>query len=45
MPTDLVKVGDAAPDVDVLDTDGRELSLSSFWAHRPAVLVLLRHFG
>jgi hypothetical protein len=43
--SDLVKVGEAAPDLDVLNTDGREILLSSFWADRPAVAALLRHFG
>lgn len=43
--SDLVKVGDSAPDLDVLDANGREVPLSSFWADRPAVLALLRHFG
>jgi hypothetical protein len=41
----IVKVGGKAPDLDVLDTKGREIPLSSFWADRPAVLALLRHFG
>lgn len=45
MASDLVRVGDSAPDLDVLDVNGRKIPLSSFWADRPAVLVLLRHFG
>jgi hypothetical protein len=43
--SDLVKVGDRAPDLDVLDVSGHEIPLSSFWAGRPAVVALLRHFG
>jgi peroxiredoxin len=43
--SDLLKVGDSAPDLDVLDANGHEIPLSSFWADRPAVLALLRHFG
>ncbi len=29
----------------VLNRDGQEISLKSFWAEQPAVLVYLRHFG
>jgi hypothetical protein len=45
MASDLVKVGEAAPDLGVLNVEGREVPLSSFWADRPAVVALLRHFG
>jgi hypothetical protein len=27
------------------DTDGKQLSLGSLWADRPAVIVFLRHYG
>ena len=40
----LVK-GEPAPGVGVLDVDGREIPLSSFWHERPAILAFLRHFG
>jgi hypothetical protein len=40
-----VEVGDHAPEVTVLDGEGREVRLSSFWRDRPAVLAFLRHFG
>ena len=29
----------------VLDREGRETVLESFWAERPALLIFLRHFG
>ncbi len=29
----------------VLDREGQEIVLQSFWAERPALLVYLRHFG
>jgi hypothetical protein len=29
----------------VLDESGARLALGNFWAHRPAVLVFVRHFG
>jgi hypothetical protein len=45
MANDLLKVGEAAPDLDVLNAEGREVLLSSFWTDRPAVVALLRHFG
>jgi len=41
----MLTVGDRAPDVVLLRADGQPVPLSSFWAHGPAVLVFLRHFG
>jgi hypothetical protein len=32
-------------DLSVLTTTGEEQTLRSMWAERPAVLVLIRHFG
>jgi peroxiredoxin len=40
-----VDVGDGAPDVEVLDPQGRAVRLSSLWADRPVVLAFLRHYG
>jgi peroxiredoxin len=40
-----VDVGDPAPDPNVRDRYGAEVSLSRTWAERPAVLAFLRHFG
>lgn len=44
MPSDL-RVGDRAPEVGVLETDGREVPLSTYWRDAPAILGFLRHFG
>ncbi len=41
----LVQVGDAAPDVEVQDTQGQVVRLSSLWTDRPALLFFLRHLG
>ncbi|MDH3471525.1 MAG: AhpC/TSA family protein [Acidimicrobiia bacterium] len=38
-------VGDAAPDLTLLDSSGAEVALSSFWADRPATFLFWRHFG
>ena len=37
--------GDAAPAATVLDTAGRQVSLSAFWEGAFAALVFLRHLG
>lgn len=37
--------GDAAPDLELLDTLNVRRRLSEFWADGPALLVFLRHFG
>lgn len=37
--------GEQAPDGTAADADGREVSLSSFWAEGPVLLTFLRHFG
>ena len=39
------QVGDAAPEVDLPDSNGDVMSLSSFWSDRPALVVFWRHFG
>jgi peroxiredoxin len=41
----MVEVGDRAPDVEVMDDQGRTVRLSSLWADRPVVLAFLRHYG
>lgn len=38
-------VGDAAPDLVLLDGAEHEVSLSSLWQQRPLALIFLRHFG
>ena len=40
-----LKIGDAAPDVPVVNADHDALALSTVWADKPSVLVFLRHFG
>jgi hypothetical protein len=40
-----VEVGTAAPNVGVLDVDGRLLPLRDLVAGQPAVLFFLRHYG
>ena len=40
-----LQAGQLAPDVRLLDTEGREVALSSTWAERPALLLFFRHWG
>jgi peroxiredoxin len=39
------RVGDRAPDVTVVNRNGRKVSLAARWRRRPLVAVFLRHFG
>lgn len=39
------QAGDPAPDLALPDPDGRVRQLSEFWRERPALVLLLRHFG
>jgi peroxiredoxin len=39
------QVGDAAPDLRLLDTTGVDVSLSRSWSDRPALLIFWRHYG
>jgi peroxiredoxin len=41
----LLKFNDPAPDLEVLDSDGQSMRLSSFWQSGPLVLAFTRHFG
>ncbi|MCS6816324.1 MAG: hypothetical protein N0A16_04870 [Blastocatellia bacterium] len=41
----MLKIGDRAPDVELMRADGRFVRLSEFWAQGPAILVFLRHYG
>jgi peroxiredoxin len=41
----MVEVGDRAPDVEVLDDQGRRVRVSAMWAQGPAVVAFLRHYG
>jgi hypothetical protein len=38
-------VGDAAPDLILLDPEERPVALSSLWRRGPLALIFLRHFG
>jgi len=40
-----LKVGETAPDLQVVNADGETINLSSVWADKPIVLTFLRHFG
>ena len=40
-----LKIGDVAPNLDVVNADGETIELSSLWADKPVVLAFLRHFG
>ena len=39
------QISAAAANVVIRDLDGHEHALRELWAEKPAVLVLLRHFG
>ena len=40
-----LKFNDPAPDVEILDTGGKPVQLSSLWKDKPLVLSFTRHFG
>jgi peroxiredoxin len=40
-----IKFNDPAPDVELLDTGGSPVRLSSLWKEKPLVLSFTRHFG
>jgi peroxiredoxin len=37
--------GDPAPDLELPDTFGEPRRLSDYWAHGPALVIFMRHFG
>lgn len=37
--------GDSAPDVSLLDHEGRAVALSTLWRDGPVALFFLRHLG
>jgi peroxiredoxin len=43
--TGKLKAGDSAPNLQVVDADGKTIELSSLWTDKPVVLSFLRHFG
>ncbi len=40
-----LRYNDPAPDVEVMNTAGKKVSLSSFWQDHPVLLAFTRHFG
>jgi len=40
-----LRLGDAAPDLALLDAEERRVALSSLWKRGPLALIVLRHFG
>jgi peroxiredoxin len=34
-----------APELELLDREGRSVRLSQLWAEQPVLLAFLRHFG
>lgn len=40
-----LSIGESAPDVELLDVDGRPVRLSSIWTQQPLVLFFIRHLG
>jgi peroxiredoxin len=40
-----MKIGNAAPDVELRRPDGQTVRLSHFWQRQPVVLVFVRHLG
>lgn len=46
MPTNVhLKFNDPAPDLELLDIDGRPVPLASLWRNRVLILAFTRHFG
>jgi peroxiredoxin len=39
------QAGDAAPDLTLPDTSGEPRHLADYWAHGPAIVIFMRHFG
>jgi peroxiredoxin len=40
-----VAINQLAPDLEVINSDGETINLSSVWQAKPVVLTFLRHFG
>ncbi len=45
LPMQELALGDAAPDLILLDRDEQPVALSSLWQRAPLALIFLRHFG
>ncbi|MBV1908884.1 MAG: redoxin domain-containing protein [Kangiellaceae bacterium] len=39
-----LQIGDHAPDFELLDSNGRKVSLKSFWSETPTLLIFWRHY-
>ena len=40
-----MKASEALSQAEVLDTEGRPVSVGSLWSERPVALIFVRHFG
>ena len=40
-----VAINQPAPDLEIINSDGQTIDLSSVWQDKPVVLSFLRHFG
>ena len=40
-----LKFNDLAPDLELLDTEGNPIKLSSLWKEKVLILAFTRHFG
>ena len=40
-----VRVGAAAPDITLRDSDGVMHAFSAYWSAQPTAIVFVRHFG
>ncbi len=38
-------MSESLADVTIMDLSGTSVALASLWAHRPAVITFLRHYG
>jgi peroxiredoxin len=45
LPSTRLAVGDTAPEVRLVDHDGKTIAMTSLWKSRPRVLLFVRHFG
>ena len=41
----MTSIAEALGAIELLDDDGRAVTVSSAWSDKPALLVFIRHFG